>query len=166
MLMSTTIILIVIGLVFGVAPIFLRSSAVLIFLSLCAGEILARLTSQDVTEIVSSFAALNNVPVYSIVQIALLVIAPVVLLFAYKNTVKPSLLFMQIVPAVASVVVCLMLIVTKLPYDSKIAIEASNVYTMVKPFFSLAIAAGLLSSLFYLVAVKPKHSKHNKKHEA
>lgn len=163
--MGTVVVLAVIGLVFGIAPLFLRSSAVLIFLSLCAGEILARLTSQDVTQMVSSFASLNNLPVYSIVQIFLLVIAPIVLLFAYKNSVKPSMLFVHIIPALASVVVCVMLVVTKLPYDTKTAIEASDLYTTIKPFFSLAIAAGLLSSVFYLVAVKPKHDKHDKHHK-
>lgn len=161
--MGTVIIIAVIGVIFGLLPLLLRSSAVLVFLSLCAGEILARLTSQDITQMVSSFGALSNFPIYSAVQIFLLVIAPVVLLFAYKKSVKPSMIFVQIIPALASVAVCIMLVVAKLPYDTKIVIESSNLYIMIKSFFSLAIAAGLLSSLFYLVAIKPKHDKLHKK---
>jgi hypothetical protein len=150
--------------VFGVLPIVFRSSAVLIFLTLAAGELLSRLTAQDATQFVRSLPAPNGLPTYSIVQIFLLTIVPVLILFAYKNSIKPSQLFFHFLPAVASVLVCVMLVTAKLPYEMKESVEASGLYTSIEPFFSVAVAAGLLSSAFYVISTKPKHHK-DKKHK-
>jgi len=150
--------------VFGILPIVLRSSAVLIFLTLAAGELLARLTAQDATQLVRSLPATSGLPTYSIVQIVLLTVVPILILFAYKNSSKPSQLFFHILPAVASVLVCVLLVTAKLPYETKDAVESSGIYGSIEPFFSVAVAAGLLSSAFYVISTKPKHHK-DKKHK-
>lgn len=158
--------IIVIGIsaiVFGILPIVFRSSAVLVFLTLAAGELVSRLTAQDATQLVRSLPASSGLPTYSIVQIVLLTIAPLILLIAYKNSIKPSQLFFHFLPAVASVLVCVMLVTAKLPYEAKDAVENSQIYTTIEPFFSAAVAAGVLSSALYLIATKPRHHK-NKKH--
>lgn len=158
--------IIVIGastIVFGILPIILRSSAVLIFLTLAAGELLSRLTAQDATQFVRSLPASNNLPTYSIVQIVLLTIVPVLILFAYKNSIRPHQLFFHFLPAIASVLVCVMLVTAKLPYETKDAVEKSGIYMAIEPFFSVAVAAGLLSSAFYVISTKPKHEKHKKR---
>ena len=156
------IIIVIATAVFGIAPIVLRSSAVLIFLMLAAGELLSRLTAQDATQFVQSLPSFSSLPTYSIVQIILLTIAPLIILFSYKNSSKPSQLFFHLFPAVASVLVCVMLVTAKLPYEVKDAVEQSNIYGTIEPFFSVAVAGGLLSSAFYLISTKPKHSKHKK----
>jgi hypothetical protein len=157
--------LIVIGIsavIFGILPIALRSSAVYIFLTLAAGELLSRLTAQDATQFVRSFPAPNSMPTYSIVQISLLLVVPILILIAYKNSMKPSQLFFHLLPALASVLVCVMLVTAKLPYETKDVVENSGIFKVIEPFFSVAVAAGLLSSAFYLMAIKPKHDKHKK----
>lgn len=153
------------ALLFGVLPFFLRSSAALIFFALCAGELLSRLIAQDATQIFRSLPNTNNLPAYSIVQITLLLIPPIILLVSYKNSQKPSQLFLHIIPAIASVVVCVMLIVAKLPYETKQLVEDSAMYSALQPFFSLAVASGLLTATIYLVSVKPKPHKQDKKHK-
>ena len=163
--MTAAIIVITVSvLVFGVGPIVLRSSAVLIFLTLSAGELLSRMTSQDATQFVRSLPATSGLPIYSIVQILLLLIVPVIILIGYRNSVRPGQLLLHFLPAVASVVVCIMLVVTKLPYEVKESIEAATIYKTIEPFFSVAVAAGLLSSAMYLLMTKPKHHK-DKKHK-
>lgn len=149
--------------VFGILPFFLRSNASLVFFALCAGELLSRLTAQDATQILRSLPSMSNLPSYSIVQIILLLIPPLVLLFAYKNTQRPSQLFLHIIPAVASVVVCVMLVVAKLPYDTKQLVEDSQVFVTLQPFFSLSVAAGLLSATVFLVSAKTRLHKDDKK---
>ena len=73
-------------------------------------------------------------------------------------------MFFHFLPAVARVLVCVMLVTAKLPYETKEAVEASGLYKAIEPFFSVAVAAGLLSSAFYVISTKPKH--HNdKKHK-
>lgn len=163
--MDAAIIVIAIStIMFGVMPIIFRSSAVLIFLTLAAGELVSRLTAQDATQLVRSLPTPNGLPTYSIVQIILLTIAPLILLIAYKNSIKPSQLFFHFMPAVASVLVCIMLVTAKLPYELKDTVENSQIYTTVEPFFSVAVAAGLLSSALYLIATKPRHHKNKKHH--
>lgn len=156
------IVIICISVVFGILPLILRSSAVLIFFALCAGELLARLTAQDATQFLRGMPATDALPLFSIVQIALLLLPPIFILFGYKNSNKSSQVFFQILPAVASVIVGVMLIVSKLPYETKQLVESSSAYSYVSPYFSVAIAAGLLSSTLYLIAIAPKPHKHKK----
>ena len=156
------IVIIVLVVLFGVMPLLLRSNAVLIFFALCAGELLARLTAQDATQFLRSLPATNNLPLYSIVQIALLLLPPIFILFGYRNSSKAGQLFFMILPAVASVIVGIMLIVAKLPYETKATVEASSLYTTISPYFSVAIAAGLVSSTLYLIATAPNPHKRKK----
>jgi hypothetical protein len=151
------ILIVTCAVVFGLLPLFFRSNAVYVFFALCAGELLARLTAQDATQFVRSMPATNNLPVFSIVQVALLVIAPLVIIFAFKNTTKPGQLFLFLLPAVASVIVAVMLIVNKMPYDTTQAILQSGLYSAIEPYFAVAVAAGLASSIAYLISIRPKH---------
>lgn len=147
---------------FAVLPLVFRSNAVLIFLMLAAGELLSRLLAQDATQVVRSLPSVSGMPVYSIVQIALLLIAPVIILFATKNSTKPSHLFFMLLPAVASALLCVMLVTAKLPYETKELVEKSTLYITIEPFFSVAIAGGIVSSALYLITSHPKHKAHKK----
>ena len=150
--MDVSIIIIVIcAALFGILPLVLKSNAVFIFFALSAGELLARLTAQDATQIIRSLPATSNLPLFSIVQIVLLVIAPLIILISYRNRVSNNRIFLHVLPAVASVLVAVMLVVNKLPYETKKVIEDSSVYAEIMPFFSVAIAAGLFSSVMYLI---------------
>jgi hypothetical protein len=160
---ATYIVIISAGILFGLLPLFLRSNAVLIFFALCAGELLARLTAQDATQFLKSLPATNGLPLFSIVQISLLLLPPLVILIGYRNTIRPSQLFFHILPAVAGVLVAIMLVVVKLPYDTQEAIKSASTYVTIEPFFSVAVAAGLLSSTLYLIFNTPKHHKKHKK---
>lgn len=159
------LLLIICAVVFGLLPLFFRSNAVYVFFALSAGELLARLTSQDATQFVRSLPATNSLPVYSIVQIILLVVGPLIIIFAFKNTSKPGQLFLFLLPAVASVIVAVMLIVTKLPYETSQKIQESGLYGALEPYFAVAVAAGLASSIAYLISIRPKHHAHHKKHK-
>jgi hypothetical protein len=158
------ILLIISAVVFGLLPLFFRSNAVYVFLTLSAGELLSRLISQDATHIVRSLPATNELPIYSIVQIFLLVIGPIIIIFAFKNTSKPSQLFLMLLPALASVIIAMMLITNKLPHDISTTIQDSSNFAILEPYFAVAIAAGLLSSIAYLISTRPKHDKPNGKH--
>lgn len=159
--MSAPVLLGIIAVTFGVAPILFRSNAVYILLALCGGEVLARLTGQDVTQIMNSIITVD-VPMYSIVQIFLLTIAPFLLIFLYRKSVKADML-LQIIPAIAAVLLCFMFIIAKLPYDTQNSLQSSTMYELLKPYFGLSIAAGMVSSIVWFWLKKPKHEKHDKK---
>jgi len=161
--MSTAAILAIAAAVLGAAPLLLRSSAVFMFLSLCTGSLLAKYAAKDVTQVVNSVIAVNA-PVYSIVQISLLLAAPLTLLFLYRKRVGVDLV-LQLIPAISFAVLMFMMITEMLPYDTQNSILESNIYSLVKPYYSLAIAAGLLGSVFYLWAKRGHSAKHDKKHK-
>ena len=164
-LMSAPILLGIIGVVFGIAPILFRSNAVYMLLALCGGEVLARLAAQELTQIINSLITVDF-PMYSVVQIVLLVAAPIILLFLYRKTVKADMI-LQIIPAAAATLLCFMFVIAKLPYDAQNSLQASDLYTLVKPYFGLAIAAGMIASIIWFWLKKPKHDKHHKnKHHA
>lgn len=152
-------------LVFGILPFIFRVNAAALFLTLCAGSVVSKLVAQDVTQIINSFINVN-IPMFSIVQITLLVIAPVILLFGLKGGVKVGGLVWQIIPAAAAAILAVMFIATMLPYDIQKEITESKSYGFVSPYFGLAAAAGLFASFLQLWAMKPRHhDKHGKKHK-
>jgi hypothetical protein len=165
MFMDAFVFLGIIVVVFGIMPILLRSNAVYILLTLCAGDLFAHLAARDVTQIISS-AVTVNAPIYSIVQISLLVAVPLILLFLYKKTAG-STIFLQIIAAAVSVVVCFMLVTTSLPYDTQTVIKESDIYSTIQPYYSAAVAAGLFISIIYFWIQKPGHlKKRSKKHRS
>lgn len=159
--MSAPVLLGIIGLFFGLLPIVLRSNAVYMLLALCGGEVLARLAAQDLTQIANSIIT-TDFPTYSIVQIVLLVLAPLLVLVWYRKSAKVDMV-LQVIAAASATLLCFMFVVAKLPYDSQTALQASDLYGLIKPYFSLAIAAGMVASVIWFWIKKPKHEKHDKK---
>lgn len=160
--MNAPVLLGIIAVVFGAAPLLLRSNAVYIFLTLCTGEILATLVASDLTQVASSMVT-YDLPKYTIVQLVLLLIGPVALLLILRRSIKSAKVIMQIIPAVATVVVAFMFVVKKLPYDTQQKMVSSNIYQLVEPYLGLAVAVGLVASIFYLWARRPKNKDEEKK---
>jgi len=160
--MNAPILLAIIAVVFGVAPLLFGSNAVYMFLALCAGELMAKLIASDIAQLVNSRVDVDA-PVYCITQIVLLVIMPVLLLMMFKKGARSNLV-MQIVPAVASVVIGFMLVTAKLPYDLQTKIQESNYYSLLEPFFGITITLGLVASVLYLSTIRSRSGrKHRKK---
>lgn len=132
----------------------MRSNAVYMLLTLCAGELLAGLLAKDLTNIINSIIALN-VPLYTIVEIVLLVMTPVIVLFTFKKAVSSSKLLLQLIPAAASTIIAFILIVAKLPYDLQAQIKDTDIYFLANTYYAVAITAGLLTSMFYLWTKRP-----------
>lgn len=161
--MNAPVLLAITSVIFALAPLVLGSNAVYMMLALCAGELLAELVAKDVTQIINSTIYLD-VPMFSIVQISLLIIAPLILLFMLKGSIRHAKKLLQVIPAISTAIIGFMLIVQKLPYDLQTKIKADSVYAMVKPFYGLAIAVGLFVTMFYLWTKRPKHDKLDKQH--
>lgn len=161
--MNAALILGIIAAIFGLASLLLRSNAVFMFFALCAGSLLAESTAKDVTQVVNSVASVN-IPTFSIVQIILLTIAPLIILIIYRKSSGAGLL-LHIVPALAFAVLLFMTVTSMLPYDLQAKIQDSSLYGTIKPYYGVTVAAGLLASIFYLWSKKPRHDKHDKKHK-
>lgn len=159
--MSAPVILGITAVVFGVIPLVLRSNAVYILMALLAGEELARLTAQPVTKTINAMIVVSW-PVYTVVQIVMLVIMPLLLLVWYRKSVKADIV-LHIAPLVAAVLLGFMLIIAKLPYDTQRTLQSSNIYDMVQPYFGISLAAAMVSAAVWFLFKRPKHGKHDKK---
>lgn len=163
--MNPEVILLISAAALIVLTLVFRVTAIAIFLTLIAGALVSKLVASDMTQIVNSIIALNA-PMSSIVQIFLLVIAPLVLILGLRGSVKGAGVVWQVIPAVAAGILLVYFVPPMLPYDTQKAILDSNLYGYVSPYFGLAAAAGLLASVLQLWALKPKHhDKHDKKHK-
>ena len=89
MLMDAPILLGILAVVFGLVPLMIGSNAVYIFLTLCAGEVLATLAASDLTKLANETIS-SNLPKYTIVQLVLLLIVPLMLLVIFKRSIKSS----------------------------------------------------------------------------
>ena len=84
--MNETIILAVISVViFFIAPIVLKSNAIYMFLLLAVSELTSNVVSKEATKFLSSFIPSATIPLYSVVQIAILVLPPIFILFVYRK---------------------------------------------------------------------------------
>lgn len=163
--MDSSLILVICAGVLAAACLLLRVNSVAIFLTLIAGALVSKLVASDVTQIINSFVN-TGLPMASIVQVVLLVIAPLVLLLGLRSSVKVGGLVFQLVPAIATGVLLIYFVPPMLPYDTQKAVIESDLYGYVSPYFGLAAAAGLLASVLALWALKPRHhGKHGKKHK-
>lgn len=163
--MDPSIIVFICAAVLVAACLLLRVNSVAIFLTLIAGALVSKLVASDVTQIVNSIVN-TNLPMASIVQIVLLVVAPIVLLLGLKRSVTMGGLALQVIPAVAAGVMLVYFVTAMLPYDVQKTVLDSTLYGFISPYIGLAAAAGLLASVLSLWALKPKHfNKHDKKHK-
>lgn len=162
--MNPTVVLLICAGALTVVSLLLRVNAAAIFLTLIAGALVSKLVATDVTQVVNSIVA-TNFHMSSIVQIVLLVVAPIVLLFGLRGSVGVGGLVFQFIPALAAGVLLIYFVPSMLPYETQQSIVNSSLYGFVSPYFGLAAAAGLLASVLQLWALKPRHhDKHHKKH--
>ena len=164
--MNETIILAVISaVVFFISPIILKSNAIYMFLLLAVSELTSNVVSKETTKFLNSFIPSTTIPLYSVVQIAILLLPPLFILFVYRKSIKPKYLILNIICAASATVVFFNLVVSKLPYDNKTVIENANLFNTLSTFLDVALVAGLLASIIYIFLKKPKHDKKDKKHK-
>jgi hypothetical protein len=156
--------LIILGLIAAVPVVFillLRSNAAIVFLSLCAGSVLATYASNDALSVVSGKVAQNNLP--SLVQIGLLVVPAILSLLMLRKSVSPAKLPLNAITAVAAGVLVVILVVPLLPGGVQANILQSSIWSQTAKYHSWAIAGGTFITLVSLWLTKPHKEGHRKK---
>lgn len=147
-------------------PLAFRSNAVYGFLLLAAGELTSRQVSVEATKFLNSILTGLSVPLYSIVQIVILLFGSIVVIVLYRKTAKPKDLIFNVIVGLSASLIAVYLVVAKLPYEAKNSIENLSLYQSIDNFLGVAVVAGLLGALFYFVFHKSAHfNKHDKKHK-
>lgn len=151
--------------IFLIGPLLLKSSPVYMFLLLCASELVCKLTSVDATKFTASFIPSKSAPLYTIVQLVIILLVPLIVMFAYKGSLQPKHLLLHILAGISAAILFISLAVAKMPYDLNQKIEALDIFIKGVSFLDVALVVGLFASFFYILAIKPKHEKHAKKHK-
>lgn len=165
--------LIVLG-ALAVVPVLLitllRVNAAIAFMSLCLGSVLVTYTSGDVTSVFGSFSASHNsLTTNQWVQVALLLIPFLLTILFTRGSVKGAKKVTNVLPAIATGLLCALLVVPLLPADIQHQIHHQQIWTQLSNAQTAVILGGALFSLVFLLFThrtkhedegKKKHSKH------
>jgi hypothetical protein len=136
-----------------------RVNASFVFLSACLGTVLLTFVGGDATDFASMFLPFlggNNLKLA-------LILLPVVLTTVFMaKTVKPSQLLFNVLPAVGTGLLLVLLTVPLLPTDYAAQIKVSMVWHEVEQLQTLIVGASALACLVFLWSQRPKtaHDKH------
>ena len=143
---------------------FLRINAALVFASLCIGGILVKYSGHDAASIVAG-AATSAHATSSTIQLGLLLAPAVLMMLFMLNTVSgKSKRLVNIVPALATGLLTVLLVVPLLPPGLSHNVVASSLWQKTLTYQSGVVALGTLVALVFLLLQRPKAS-HEEKHK-
>lgn len=160
--------LIVIGLLACVPVLLmllLRVNAAFVYLTLGAGTLLAQYLGDDVMRIFDAFLPSASTTAHAAVRISLLVLpAALTILFAQRS-INGTKYLLNIVPALLTGIVTVILVVPLLPDGAKFSVVTSSTWTSIQQFQGTAIGAATLSSclLLWMTHKSPGKRAHKKR---
>ena len=145
--------------------LLLRVNGAIAFMGLCLGSVLVTYTSNDVTGVLTSFSSSRNILITSQwAQLALLVIPFLLTVLFTRGSVKGSKKFINLLPALASGLLCTLLVVPLLPADVQRNIHQQTVWHQLSNAQTAVILAGALFSLVFLLFThRRKHDEEGEK---
>jgi len=157
--------LIVIGLLVGLPillTILLRVNAALVLLAVCAGSVLQQFAGNDVTTIVNSFSASASTNVSQFILLILLFLPAALTILFLKKSISASKLPFNVLPAIATGLISLLLAVPLLPGGIQANIVRTSEWSHVQQFQSALVGAAILVSFLTLWMTQKHHSKERK----
>lgn len=148
----------------------LRVNAVLVFLSLCLGDVLVQFMSNGTNFLMSFFASAHTMQNFigggSGVKLVLLLAPPLLTLLVMIHTVKGTRLVLNILPSIAVGLLGSLLIVPLLSNNTSQGILANQYWDQLQRAQVLVVGGSALVCLLLLwmqrtkASKKEKHSKH------
>lgn len=157
----------------GLTPLLvltlLRVNAVLVFFSVCLGDVLVRFVAPDANDFMQMFSLTARPPGSPLTASAqtldlVLLFLPVVLatIFLIRSVKTKGKLALNVIPALGCGFLLVLLAVPLLPGDTSRTVMGSPVWAEIGKFQDIVIGASALVCLFALWAQRPKH--HDEKH--
>jgi len=171
--MTYLIILAALALVPLLAIVLLRVNGAVAFMSLCLGSVLVTYTSSDVDGVLTSFTASKNaLTTNQWSQLGLLVVPFLLTVLFTRGSVKGAKRYSNLLPALASGLLCALLVVPLLAADVQRHIHNQSAWTQLSNLQTAVILGGAAFSLLFLLLThrtrsgggdedgKKKHTKH------
>ena len=138
----------------------LRVNAVLVFLSLCLGQVLVQFVGPEAMDTVGILALGTGKTSPQIVSLALLLLPPIFTVLITMHTVKKHLrLALNVLPALSIGVLLLLLTEPFFSPGLKGAIEGDRIWVWVQGLQPLAVGLSAIVSILFLWLHKPKKVK-------
>lgn len=154
----------------GLTPVLLlmllRVNAALVFVSLCVGYVAAQFLGNDIQSFANLFISHGSAVSVSVMRLGLL-LAPAVLTMLFMiGTVRKTRLVLNMLPALATGCLVVLLVVPLLPSSTANAVTGSSLWVQFSRLQSAIVGASALISLFFLWTQRPKkrHEEHTGKH--
>jgi hypothetical protein len=141
-----------------------KTNAAMVFLALCGGSVLVTLMGEDVSLLAKSLSSGNAVaPIAA--QIGLLLLPVLLCVLFLKGSVSPSKMLFQLLPALATAIVGVLLVVPLLSSGAQKTLGDNFIWQQLQQFEPVVLLVGVFGSLL-VAAVSSHHKKeeHHKKH--
>jgi hypothetical protein len=140
----------------------LRVNAALVFVSLCVGYVLAQFLGSDTQSFADLFVSHGASVSAAVMKLVLLLFPAVFTTVFMIGTVKKARLVLNILPALATGCLTVLLVLPLLPGSVSKAITDASAWTYIVRLQSAIVGAGALISMFFLWMQRPKH--HTEEH--
>jgi hypothetical protein len=162
--MAYLVILAALALVPALAVILLRVNGAIAFMSLCLGSVLVTYTSSDVDTVFTNIANKNALVTNQWVQLSLLVVPFLLTLLFTRRSVKGSKNVTNVFPALATGLLCALLVVPLLPAEIQRQVHHQAAWEQLSNLQTGVILGGALFSLIFLLFThRRKHDEEDKK---
>lgn len=159
--MSYDVLVAIILLLPVVACTLLRINAVMVFLSLCLGDILVKYVASDANSLLTMFAPNISAKITSSIQLIILVLpvilTAVIMVLSVRNRGRT---IMNILPAVGVGYLAVLLIVPLLPPGMRVAAQSATLWPELIKLQSLVIGLTAVISLFFLWMQRRRGGSH------
>lgn len=143
---------------------FLRINAVLVLLSLCLGDVLARFASGDAGSLVGMFSA-NTITTNVSASLLLLLAPPIIIAVVMIGTVRGKFrTLFNLVPAIAVGSIGLLLAEPLLSPGLRGSIQSNAAWHDLQIFQALIVSLAAAMSLVLLALQRPAHNGRSGKH--
>lgn len=158
--MSHMIFLIAVLAIPALALTILRINAVMVFMSLCLGDVLVRYVASDANSMLKLFfpnvSPISTSSIQLIVLLLPVVLTSVFMLFSVRGQGKA---IMNILPAVGTGLLMALLVVPLLPLGTRFAIESQPLWHQLSKLQALIVGVSAIIGLFFLWAQRRHAAK-------
>ncbi len=162
--MTYLVVLAALALLPVLAILLLRVNGAVAFMSLCLGSVLVAYTSNDVTDLITSFSAHGTLDVRQWVQLALLVAPFVVAILFARGSVSGHKSLTNLLPALAAGLLFALLTVPLLPLGTGREIQQVEVWRQLSDLQTMIVLSGAVFSLIFLLFTHRAHGDESGKH--
>jgi hypothetical protein len=139
-----------------------KSKGALVFLLLCAGNILSSSVSGNVSTVIVNSTQNQSLPIAQVVKILFLIGPPILGIILTKGAAKKKHLLLNIGLGIVSAALAYLWLIRTLNYEQLSLLESQNISARLLEIRDYIVGAGVTLSLLFILLDKKKKEKHSK----